>query len=479
MNGLLINGQWLQGDGQLLISTSPADGEHLWQAKAASADQVQQAVDAARQAFLSWRNTSPAERQAIAREFARQLEDHQQILAETISAETGKPLWESHQEVSAMINKVAISIHAQETRAGRHTEAGLALSHQPHGVMAVFGPYNFPGHLPNGHIVPALLAGNTVVFKPSEKTPLVAQRTLECWQAAGLPDGVINLVQGGSEVGEALVAAPINGLLFTGSHRVGALIHAQLAGRPEVLLALELGGNNPLIVDEVSNVEVAAWHVIRSAFITSGQRCTCARRLILVGDNALDVLEKVESLLPRLTIGKWHQQPFMGPVIDAAAARQILEMQARLAELGGHIRVAAKILPAGDAFVSPGIIAMPGKSTLCDEEVFGPLLQVYRVDTIQEAIDLANDTRFGLAAGLISDNSEHQQLFLNAIKAGVVSINQPTAGASSKLPFGGVGLSGNHRPSAFYAADYCAWPQSQSLGEPTSQQVLTLPMGIV
>ncbi|TVZ37356.1 succinylglutamic semialdehyde dehydrogenase [Alteromonadaceae bacterium 2753L.S.0a.02] len=477
MTGILINGEWQAGRGSELRSLNPATGEVLWAGYGADEQQVREAVAAASQAQPSWYLTPLAERKRLLENFAETVQDNTSELAKAISNETGKPLWESTQEVTAMINKIAISISAQQQRAADHSEVQWGLQHRPLGVMAVFGPYNFPGHLPNGHIVPALLAGNSIVFKPSEKTPAVAELTLQLWRAAGLPPGVINLLHGDASVGRALINAAVQGVLFTGSYRVGAEIHRQLAGRPEVLLALEMGGNNPLIVDRVGNIEVAAWHIIRSAFISSGQRCTCARRLILVANNANSVFERVIQILPQLQIGAWQEEPFMGPLIDEQAAMKVLDTQKKLLQIGGRAKLLAR--HRGNAFISPGVITMPGVKNLYDEEIFGPLLQVYRVADFDEAITLANDTRFGLAAGLLSDNISHQEKFLQHIRAGVVSINQPTAGASSTLPFGGVGHSGNYRPSASYAADYCAWPQAQTLGTATHEQQPVIPQGFM
>jgi len=348
-------------------------------------------------------------------------------------------------------------------------------------VMAVYGPYNFPGHLPNGHIVPALLAGNTVVFKPSEETPWTAERTVELWAQAGLPSGVLNLVQGAKEAGVALAKQDLNGLLFTGSSTTGKILHQQFAGRPEVLLALEMGGNNPLIVDDNVNVDQAINIVLQSAFLSAGQRCTCTRRLILVkSEQTQSIIDGLQSNIAKLIVGNHDDQPepFMGPVVNQQTVRALLSAQEELARLGGRILSEVKMQSDQSYLLSPGLIDMTGAKPSPDEEWFGPLLQLRVVNTFDEALELANDTRFGLAAGLISDDVSHQHQFQLEIEAGVVSINQPTAGASSELPFGGVGASGNHRPSAFYAADYCAWPQALTQGEHTQEQNSTITRGI-
>ncbi len=250
------------------------------------ADDVQAACAAARAAFYPWSHRPLAERIAVVERFAALLETHKEALATLISRETSKPLWETRTEVQAMIGKAAISIEAYHQRTGFHEstlpDGKAQLRHKPHGVMAVFGPYNFPGHLPNGHIIPALIAGNTIVFKPSELTPATAEMTVQLWQQAGVPDGVINLLQGGKATGQALLEnRDIDGVLFTGSAAAGFHFHRYFGGQPEKMLALEMGGNNALIVADVADVDAALNVIIQSAFISAGQRCTCARRLIV------------------------------------------------------------------------------------------------------------------------------------------------------------------------------------------------------
>ncbi|HEX8055894.1 MAG TPA: succinylglutamate-semialdehyde dehydrogenase, partial [Novosphingobium sp.] len=367
-------------------------------------------------------------------------------------------------EVASMIGKVELSIAAQAERAGeKHSATAFGeavLRHHPHGVMAVLGPYNFPGHLPNGHIVPALLAGNTVVFKPSELTPAVGQAMAEAWQAAGLPEGVFTVVQGARETGAALTGADIDGLLFTGSAATGAHFRRIFADRPKVILALELGGNNPLVVWD-GDAHEAAGLAVQSAYITSGQRCSCARRLILPEGAFGDaVVDRVAALAGRLRIGAWDDEPapYMGPLVSPQAAASARAQVGRLLDLGaGAIRPLEAVGNRRETFVTPALLDVTGLAAP-DEEIFAPVLQITRVASFDEAIAAANATRFGLAAGLVSDDDALWQRFVGEIRAGVVNRNRPTTGASGGMPFGGLGDSGNHRPSAYYAADYCAYP---------------------
>ncbi len=464
---LFIGGEWVAGAGESFTSCNPADGALLWEGRAASAGQVADAVAAARAAFGNWRRLTLDERIAILERYARLVEDDREALARAIAEETGKPLWDARGEAGAMAAKVAISVaaHAERTPTRERPKGAIVqhLTHRPHGVMAVFGPFNFPGHLPNGHIVPALLAGNTIVFKPSELTPRVAAHLVRLLTEAGVPAGVVNLVQGGRETGAALLDQPVDGVLFTGSRETGLAIHRHFAGRPEVVLALEMGGNNPLIVWDAGDAEAAALLIVQSAFITTGQRCTCARRLILPEGKAGErILDALVALMERLRVDRFdaEPEPFMGPLISEAAAERLLEaVRGRIAAGARVLAPLLRLTDKGPAFVSPALLDVTGVSAP-DGELFGPVLQVIRAADFDEALAVANDTAFGLAAGLISDDEALFRRFAGEIAAGVIAWNRPTAGASSELPFGGIKQSGNHRPSAWYAADYCAWPQA-------------------
>ena len=443
---------------QTFSSICPATGETVWQGEAASEAQVMAAVEAARQAFQDWSMRSFETRVQIAETYAGKIREKVEDIALAISRDMGKALWESRIEAGAMANKVAISIESYQTRTPTRQTETSALTHRPHGVMAVFGPFNFPGHLPNGHIIPALLAGNVIVFKPSELTPQVAQIMKTCWSEAGLPDGVLNLVQGGRETGSALLKAEIDGLLFTGSAKTGTFFHRHFAGRPDIILALEMGGNNPLIIQEPVDIEAAADLAFMSGFITSGQRCTCARRLILpegrFGDS---VIEAILARIETVKIGQWDDDNiFMGPVVSKAAAKAAIDFEAHLQAVGGHT---LRALEREGAFLRPALMDVT-QAESPDEELFAPFLQVIRVPDLDRAIERANATRFGLASGLLCDDPDIWAYTQPRLKAGIVNWNKPTTGALSSMPFGGPGLSGNHRPAAFYAADYCAWPQA-------------------
>ncbi|WP_206277214.1 succinylglutamate-semialdehyde dehydrogenase [Pseudomonas viridiflava] len=480
MSTLYIAGAWQAGQGETITSLNPVTQQVLWSGQGATAGQVDLAVQAARQAFPGWARRSLQERIDVLEAFAARLKHHADDLARCIGEETGKPLWESATEVTTMVNKVAISVQSYRERTGEKSgplgDATAVLRHKPHGVVAVFGPYNFPGHLPNGHIVPALLAGNTVLFKPSELTPKVAELTVKCWIEAGLPAGVLNLLQGDRETGIALAAnLGIDGLFFTGSSRTGNALHQQFAGRPDKILALEMGGNNPLVVDEVQDVDAAVYTVIQSAFISAGQRCTCARRLLVPqGEWGDAFLARLVAVSETIEVGSFDQQPapFMGSVISLDAALGLLDAQRILLAKGAVSLLEMRQPLAQSALLTPGIIDVTAVSERSDEELFGPLLQVIRYADFDAAIAEANDTHYGLAAGLLSDSEARYQQFWLESRAGIVNWNRQLTGAASSAPFGGVGASGNHRASAYYAADYCAYPvaslETGSLTLPTT-----------
>jgi succinylglutamic semialdehyde dehydrogenase len=450
-----------------LVSLDPATGAQVWSGEIGDAAGE---VAAARAAWPEWAAHSVAYRIEAVRRFGNVVRRKDAEFAELISKETGKPFWEARTEVAAVINKVEISIDSYAERTPqRKMEAALgnktAVRHKPHGVLAVLGPYNFPAHLPNGHIVPALIAGNAVVFKPSEKTPATGEFLVGCFHEAGVPEGAIRLLVGGPEQGRELAAQPgIDGLLFTGSARAGIALHKQFAEIPQKILALELGGNNPLVMWGAKDVEAAAMMAIQSAYLTAGQRCTAARRLIVEDGKEQELLAIVQALIDRIIVDHpfADPQPFMGPVIDNAAADHVQEQWLDLMMKGGTPLRRLDRPFEERPYLTPALIDVTEVKDRPDEEIFGPVLQIIRVKDFDEAIDEANNTRFGLSASLVGGTPEMYDKFWANVRAGVINWNRPTNGAPSNAPFGGIGLSGNHRPSAFYAADYCAYPVTSS-----------------
>ena len=446
-----------------LLSFEPATGNELWRGAASDVDRE---VAIARAAWPAWASKAVTFRSEALRRFADRVKAEGEVLADLIARETGKPLWEARTEVESVANKVDISIKAYAERTpNRRIEGAMglrnAVRHKPHGALAVLGPYNFPAHLPNGHIVPALLAGNSVLFKPSEKTPAVGAKLVELSHSAGVPEEVLRLVIGGPDTGKALAGHDgLDGLLFTGSARTGIALSRQFADKPGKMLALEMGGNNPIVVWDTADIATAAILVVQSAFLSAGQRCSNARRLIVKESMAEPLLEAVKTLSNRLIVDHPHADPapYMGPVIDNEAADHLTESFLILMSNGGQVVRHMARPVEGRPFLTPGIIDVTAMPERPDVEHFGPLLQVVRVGSFEAAIAEANNTSFGLSASLIGGTPQlYDQFWANA-RAGVINWNRPTNGASSAAPFGGIGLSGNHRPSAFYAADYCAYP---------------------
>lgn len=460
-----IQGQWQTGCGKAFSAYNPATQTIIWQGHEATAQDTARALRAAQTAFENWSNYTVQERISYLKAFQTQVIAHRTLLAQYIACNQGKPLWEANTEVQSVIAKLDISVSAYEERC--HSSATIrdgvqnVLHFKPHGVVGVLGAFNFPAHLPNGHIIPALLAGNTVIYKPSELTPAVAQLIMYCFDQANFPAGVVNCIHGGVAAAEHLLNSDIQALYFTGSVKTGQTIHRFFAGKPHILLALEMGGNNPLIVDETGDLEHAIETIIQSTLITTGQRCTAARRLF-VPDNAFGrhLIKKLTHAFQTVDIGAYTKtpEPYMGPVISPQAASHHLEAQNRLITSGGQPVLTMQRLEEDSAFLSPGLIDMTHVNQPLDEEIFAPLLQFNRYQHFEEAIRNANRTSFGLAAGLIGNDAAHYDLFYQKIRAGLINWNKPTTGASSLLPFGGVGFSGNHRPGGYFAADYCAYP---------------------
>ncbi|MCB1180600.1 MAG: succinylglutamate-semialdehyde dehydrogenase [Chlamydiia bacterium] len=466
-----------------LVSINPATGDILWKGKASTPDEICAALHVASQAFEAWSNLRVDTRVQFIKQFQTKLLEKRESFAELISKEVGKPLWESLQEVEAMVEKVKISIEAYDERCSlkKHLKGMTTIStaYKPHGPCAILGPFNFPGHIPLGQIIPALIAGNTLVFKGSEQAPLVGFKLTELLE--DLPSGVFNYLTGAKDVGHALAISPyIKGVFFTGSYQGGKELAKALGPLPNKILALEMGGNNPLVISSIEDHETAAYLTIASSFLTSGQRCSCARRLILSEGKQEDEFLKVLShMIDMIQIGPYTQdpEPYMGPLISNKSADWALDVQKQLLSSGGISLNLMKRTRNKLPFLSCGLIDVTDISDRKDEEVFAPLLKVIRVKNFKEAIKEANNTEYGLCASLLSANAKEFELFFNQVNAGVINWNVPSTGASSLAPFGGIGKSGNYHPSGYYATDYCSYPVA-SITTASLFLPKTLPPGI-
>ncbi|MEL6105493.1 MAG: succinylglutamate-semialdehyde dehydrogenase [Planctomycetota bacterium] len=455
-----IDGHWIEGQGDRFISISPIDGQPVWEGNEASRDQVDQAFAAASKALGQWAGLEVDERVGILEAFAKIVLEEKDTLGDAICREVGKPLKESIGEAGAVASKLGLTLEALQSRRSEEThELGPRIGrihYRPLGVVSVFGPFNFPMHIANGQILPALLCGNTVVFKPSELTPWCAEKMVQLWDRAGLPPGVLNLVQGGISPGQSILRQrDLRGLFFTGSRDTGIKLRETLAPRLEVLLALELGGNNPLVIHNPESLQEAVETTIQSAFVSSGQRCTCVRRLIVTEPSEAFV-DRLAEETREISVGNpLTEDVMMGPLVHERAANQAMAEQERLLASGATSIVRCEKHVAGEAYVTPGLIDVTNCDAVTDDELFGPLLQVTRVANLEEAIEVADRTEFGLSAGIICRERSDFERFRSGVSAGLVNWNLPTTGASGRLPFGGLGHSGNHRPAGFLTVDFC------------------------
>lgn len=484
--GNYINGSWILSKGEVFNSYSPINDEVLWNGNISTQEDVDYAVKSARSAFELWSELSIEERINHLRKYISVVEENKDILADCISNEVGKPYWESLTEVNSVIGKLEPCVEAynlrNQTIIREQNDGSKSITRfKPHGVVGIIGPYNFPAHMPNGHVMAALLAGNTVVLKPSEKVPLVSEKVMEFWDKAGLPHGVINMVQGDKTTGEYLcLNDDVRGIFFTGSKKAGQAIEELCLHKK--LCVLEMGGNSPCIVWDTNNIDSAVITIIQSSFVTSGQRCSTARRLILPKNEFGDAfLNRFVEISKNIRIGKPKDEPqvFMGSLKSSEMVESIITKQSDLVSKGGKILLESVRLPQfGKAFISPGIIDVTNIKERIDEEIIGPFVQVTRVETFEEAIKVANDSCYGLAAGVITEDKSLYQLFEKKVQAGIISWNKQLTGASKYAPFGGIKDSGNYRPSGFLATDYCVY-STASVEVEKVQDIKRLPNGIV
>jgi succinylglutamic semialdehyde dehydrogenase len=479
---------------RVIASHDPAHPERIIWRAVPEVGAVAPAIAAARAAFKVW-SRWPIERRAEALTACKALfAARVPQIADILCSETGKAMWEAEAEAKLLAAKIDTTLMTGAMSDGsgraRITDFEISLggsksgrcAFRPHGVMAVLGPFNFPAHLPNGHIVPALLAGNTIVFKPSDKTPAVGQLLAELFnealRSAGAPDGVVNLVHGAADVAKALVGHDdLDGILFTGSWPVGRSIMQANLDRPGRIIALEMGGNNAAVVMPDCDLRQAVIECVRASFATTGQRCTCTRRLIVHESIERRFISAFGKATSNLLIGDPRgvgqgadggPQPFYGPIIRAEARDAALKFQRDLLTGGGEALVQASAVehPSHGHYISPGLVRVPkfslsedpARDCGCDMEVFAPIVRLSTCRDLDDALDQANASRFGLAASIFSKDAKSIERFLHEARAGCVNVNTGTAGASGKLPFGGLGHSGNHRPAGAFSLDYCAYP---------------------
>lgn len=439
---------------------------------------VDKAVDAAKKAYPKWARLTMDERKNYLLKLKTAFEEHKDQMITAICRDTGKPKWDATTEATAVISKIDITLNfsldlvKEERIVNALPQVDGVVRHKSRGVMAVIGPFNFPAHLPNGHIVPALIVGNTVVFKPSEQTPYVAQVMAQCFLKADFPPGVFNLVHGDGETGRKVVAHEgIDGVLFTGSYEVGLKIKQETINHYWKILALEMGGKNATVVWKDADLNKAIYETLIGAYMSTGQRCSCTSRVIVHEDIADEFTERFYQAAKKLTIGHYSENPFMGPLINSSAVEKYVRFQeiANRENCESLMRGKQLELPHKGHYVTPSIHLVKKfdpNSVYQRSEIFGPNVAVYRTQDFDQSLEIVNSTGFGLVMALFSkDKSLYEKALLEA-RVGLLNFNRTTNGASSRLPFGGMGKSGNDRPSAHYAVQYCTVPVA-SLEDPT------------
>ncbi|MGZ3770641.1 MAG: succinylglutamate-semialdehyde dehydrogenase [Bdellovibrio sp.] len=478
--GDFINGRFVpvtKGDGEFK-DISPSDLNDLVMTVPFKHDHIDEACMAAKKAYPAWATLSLAERKNYLMRLKELFDSHAEQMAQIIARDTGKPMWEALNEAKLLGAKIDVTLNhslnlvAEERITNALPQVDGVIRHRSRGVMAVVGPFNFPAHLPNGHIIPALIAGNTIVFKPSEQTPAVGQFMAEIIEKAQFPQGVFNLVQGDGAAGGRLVANEhVDGILFTGSYEVGLKIKQETLTHYWKILALEMGGKNATVVWDDTDLDKAVYESLVGVYMTSGQRCSCTSRIILHPRIAEEFTDRFYQAAKRLTIGHWSENTFMGPLINAAAVEKYIRFQeiANRENCDSLMRGKALDLKHKGYYVTPSIHLVKKfdpNSVYQKSEIFGPNVAIYTTDNFDEAMNIVNSTGYGLAMALFSKNKELYESALFKARVGLLNWNRTTNGASSRLPFGGMGKSGNDRASAHYAIQYCTVPVA-SLEDPT------------
>ncbi len=467
MRSIYIEGDWKQGHGSIFERKSPCTNESLYLGPSADASDTYNAISFCCEYHSQWASLPLNKREDYLNKFSDLLLKRKYEIATLIRDEIGKPFWEALLEVESTANKAHLSISAHRERIEKIELSSSKFItvyqgetiYRSLGCAAVIGPFNLPLHLPNAQIMPALLAGNCVLFKPSELAPSVAEAYMRVWTDIGLPGYALQLLQGGRETAESILTdSRIKAVYFTGSYETGTKIAKQSLSIPGRMVALEMGGNNPLIVAKSAQNDKTALITAISAFITSGQRCTCARRLILVKSPQSDLfISELISVMNSLQVAipSAKDDPFMGPLVTEAALEKTLTAYEELKKRRVQVLVPPRHICT--SLLSPGLVETTGLK-IEDEEIFGPLLQLIQVEDFEEALHFANASEYGLVSGVLTQDDNEWIKAITTLKTGIINRNCVTVGASGKAPFGGIGKSGNYRPAGYFACDSCAYP---------------------
>lgn len=446
-----INGEWQESvSKKTFFSVNPANNDDLVGAFQASNEQdVQSAIAAAVSAFPSWSQTAPSKRAAILNQAASILEQNAVALAEELTREEGKHVDDAKNEVLRSAQTLRYyAVEGQsftgETFPNDDPNMKVSTEREPLGVVSVITPWNFPLSIPARKIAPALITGNTVVFKPSSDTPLIALRLVEALAQAGIPNGVINFVTGkASEVGDLLVTHPaVRAVTFTGSTTAGEDIHSKAAFTTRT--QMELGGKNPLVVMEDADLDLAATLVVNGGFSLTGQACTGTSRVIVLKEVKEPFVQKLIEKTRALKIGNGFEKGVkIGPLANEKQLKNVLKYIEYGKEDGASLVYGGEPLTAGEFqkgyFVEPAIFTnVKPHSRIAKEEIFGPVVAVIEVDTYEDAITVANDVEYGLSASIVTNNLKVANQFTKDIQAGTVKVNRTTTGNLMNAPFGGL-----------------------------------------
>lgn len=456
----------------IIKRSSPADLDlKLWECPV-DYSHVDKTINSVVEGHKTWRKLSQEQRNDFLRAYQLEVKKRQDEFALAISYEMGKPLWDAKTEAASLVAKVDVTINDSLPRITNKEIKDILpktnghIIYKPIGPCLVIGPFNFPCHLANGQILSALVAGNAIVFKPSEKTCYSAQLMIECFHAAGFPKGVINLLQGDGEIARRLLKEKaIKGVFFTGSKEVGKKILEVTHHDLSKLVSLELGGKNTTILHSDANLEHATGELLKSCFLTSGQRCT-STSIVAIHRSLVDsFIPKFHDIAKKIIVDhpvESEKEPFMGPLVDQGAVDAYLLFMGMAKREGFTEIMRGKLLERKTKghYVSPSIHFAEkwnNDSHFLHSEVFGPNVTFIPYDTIEEAIAIANATEYGLAAAVFTKDANIFKQCVEEIDSGLVNFNRSTVGASAKLPFGGVKNSGNYHPAALTTVDACVY----------------------
>ncbi len=464
----LIGGEWVSAsDDATFENTNPArTSDVIGNFPESTQADVDRAAAAAGEAFQDWSNTPAPQRGLILKRVGDILTERKDELAREMTREMGKTWQETKGDVQEAIDTAYYA--ASETRRlfGKTVPSELPNKfnmtiRRPVGVCGLITAWNFPVAVPTWKIFPALAAGNTVIFKPSEESPRSGMLLVEVLIDAGIPDGVINLLQGSEVAGRALVAhEDVDAIAFTGSSETGAKI-GEVCGRMHKRFSMEMGGKNPMIVMRDADLDLAMEGVLWGAFGTTGQRCTATSRLIVHQDVHDELVDRIVSAAGELTLGYGNDDGVdVGPLINQDGLDKVERYIQIGQDEGARLRLGGKRATDGDLsegfFFEPTVFTGVSRDMrIAREEIFGPVLSVLKVSSYDEAVAAANDTKYGLSSSIYTANVSHAFRAMHEIQAGITYINGPTIGAEAHMPFGGVKATGNgHREGGWEVFDF-------------------------